>query len=83
MQCTKKWCNRKDKKIMNMEQIKIIKKVSAIDTMRCMPLGVAWEVPTRIATYNTIKSAERRLKKEGLSFIVSLKGIDVTVTRVQ
>lgn len=65
------------------EQIKLIKKVSVIDTMRCMPLGVAWEVPTRIATYNTIKSAQHRLKGEGLSYIVSQRGIDVTVTRVQ
>lgn len=79
----KKGGNCKDKNKIMEEQIKLIKKVSVIDTMRCMPLGVAWEVPTRIATYNTIKSAQHRLKGEGLSYIVSQRGIDVTVTRVQ
>lgn len=65
------------------EQVKLIKKVSVIDTMRCMPLGVAWEVPTRIATYNTVKSAQHRLKEEGFNYLVSQRGIEVTVTRIK
>lgn len=83
MQCTQILGNCKYNKIMLNSQIKMVKKVSAIDTMRNMPRGAVWNVSYRIATYNTIKSCQRRLRDEGFDFKVSQKGIDVTVERIK
>ena len=54
---------------------KYIKKNSLVDTLRSMERGATLFVGYREYAYDSLRTTARRLKKEGMMFIITRKGI--------
>lgn len=56
-----------------MEQVKLIKNLAVIQTLRLLPKGHLAKFPAEVS-YNTVSSAIRRLRKEGINLVMAREG---------